>query len=494
MIARLFYTLRYLRLIQIWTRVQFCLFKPRVDNAQSQLLKPSSIPWTFSCIKPSFFNEQTNVCSDKLWEYNCHYLDSPDSLQIEKWVKENPPAKGIGWDPYPTSLRIVNFVKWHLARNSLSPRALHSLAVQTRYLSKRLEYHLLGNHLFANAKALIFSGLFFNSTESRAWLKTGFAILNDQIAEQILSDGGHFERSPMYHSIILEDLLDLINLYRVYGEEVPSLWFDIVKKMRLWLQNMSHEDGQIALFNDAAFEITSSPEQIELYAQRLGLEKIQPPIEKLISLNSSGYISLKQGPALAILDVAPIGPDYLPAHAHADTLTFELSLFGRRIIVNSGTSCYGLSKERHRQRSTAAHNTVEIDGQNSSEVWGGFRVARRAYPKDLQLTELSGEIRVQCSHTGYERLKSKNIHRREWCLSSNYLIVNDQIIGVFKQAVSRFFFHPDVKLDQDIEWRCEDGLVQVVDSTWHPRFGFSVPSKCLEVVWQKSECRVHFEW
>jgi len=91
-------------------------------------------------------------------------LENKKELQsdlIKKWVQENPPGEGNGWEPYPISLRIVNWVKWDLAKNCLSDEALHSLAVQARYLLKRPEFHLLGNHLFANAKALIFAGLFF---------------------------------------------------------------------------------------------------------------------------------------------------------------------------------------------------------------------------------------------------------------------------------------------------------------------------------------------
>ena len=118
-----------------------------------------------------------------LWRYNQHYFDdlNANSSQlrknwhfviIETWIKENKPTSGIGWDPYPTSLRIVNWIKWVLRGNRLSPNATHSLVIQARWLIKRLEWHLLGNHLFANAKALIFAGLFFfDDIEAQLWLK-----------------------------------------------------------------------------------------------------------------------------------------------------------------------------------------------------------------------------------------------------------------------------------------------------------------------------------
>src|SRR6185295_1096925 len=108
---------------------------------------------------------------------------------------------------------------------------------------------------------------------------------------------------------------------------------------------------------------------------------------------------------------ASVGPSYQPGHAHADTLSFELSLHGRRVLVNSGTSEYGTGPERQRQRSTAAHNTVVIDGQDSSEVWGGFRVARRAHCQWLA-TSRTPAPSIEAVHDGYLRLPGRNTHRR----------------------------------------------------------------------------------
>ncbi len=157
----------------------------------------------------------------------------------------------------------------------------HSLAVQVRYLRKPLEYHLLGNHLFANAKALTFAGLFFSGAEAEEWLAKGLILLQREIAEQILPDGGHFERSPMYHSIILEDILDLINLATVYPNRIPvtqiQTWRQTAQNMLAWLSTMIHPDGGIALFNDAALGIASTPAEINAYAERLTLI---PPFEK----------------------------------------------------------------------------------------------------------------------------------------------------------------------------------------------------------------------
>ncbi|HPA06712.1 MAG TPA: heparinase II/III family protein, partial [Candidatus Hydrogenedentes bacterium] len=156
-----------------------------------------------------------NPAWEKLWLYNLHYFDDLNAeggaarsdwhrALITRWVAENPVGKGNGWEPYPLSLRIVNWVKWAWAGNELPPVAVESLALQAHFLSRRLEWHILGNHLLANAKALIFAGLFFDGMEAERWLATGAAIFSRQLGEQVLSDGGHFERSPMYHAQVLE--------------------------------------------------------------------------------------------------------------------------------------------------------------------------------------------------------------------------------------------------------------------------------------------------
>ena len=115
-------------------------------------------------------------------------------------------------------MRIVNWIKWCLNGQKLAPSQLDSLATQVQALAEQLEYHLLANHLLANAKALVFAGAFFHGPAGRPLAAAGPPDLPQQMAEQILADGGHFELSPMYHSIILEDLLDVLNLANAYAK------------------------------------------------------------------------------------------------------------------------------------------------------------------------------------------------------------------------------------------------------------------------------------
>jgi uncharacterized heparinase superfamily protein len=456
----------------------------------------------------------------KLWLYHLHYFDDLNAEGgeqrrkwhldlIRRWVAENPPGEGNGWEPYPISLRAGNWIKWALSGNELPAAAVDSLAAQIRLLARRPEYHLLGNHLWANAKALVFAGLFFSGEEeAEGWLRQGLNIVERELGEQVLEDGGHFERSPMYHALFLEDLLDLVNLYRAYGRQTEEEWPWFIGLMRTWLEVLSHPDGGIVLFNDAAFGVAPDRRALEAYAQRLGLGERTHAQTALTRFPETGYIRCEKGRAVLFADCASIGADYIPGHAHADTLTFELSLFGQRIIVDSGTSTYEKNAERQRQRGTAAHNTVCLDGADSSAVWGGFRAGRRARPVDLKTAETDGELVVSCGHDGYRRLPGRPLHRREWRLAANGLTIRDRIEGGFREAVARCRFHPDVEvvLNRDgtgtgrlpggegFAFRVARGVPRLVPSTYHPEFNVSQPTRCLEIVFEGGEAEIHFSW
>ena len=190
---------------------------------------------------------------------------------LKRWVIENRPGTGPGWDAYPTSRRIVNWIKFDLRFNALPEECRDSMAVQVRWLRRRLEYDLLGNHLLANAKALVHAGLYFSGAAAQGWYALGLDLMVRQLSEQILPDGGHFERSTMYHALVLEDVLDTVNILHCYGRTVPPQWRELILRMRNWLGVMTHPDGDIAFFNDAAFKIAPTHAALEAYAQRLAL-------------------------------------------------------------------------------------------------------------------------------------------------------------------------------------------------------------------------------
>ncbi len=522
-IQLLFNTVKYLKAGQILNRVKRKFIKPKVSL---QDIPENSHPYnkiipvvqcsqrilgerSFKFLNKEFTlkaSEDWNAENqDKLWLYNLHYFDDLNAINseqraiwhndlIQKWIDENPVGFGNGWEPYPSSLRIVNWIKWSLLGANIKQDWHNSLAVQTRYLSQNLEYHLLGNHLFANAKALIFAGLYFQGNEADNWYKVGIKILNKELPEQVLDDGGNFELSPMYHAIFLEDLLDIVNLHRAYRKQLPNGILDRVPLMLDWLNTMSHPDGDIAFFNDSALDIAPSFVDLTSYAERLGIGFKDRGFDGYTHLKESGYIRFNGQDLAVIVDVAQIGPSYIPGHGHADALSFEVSLFGKKVIVNSGISTYETGFDRNMQRGTLSHSTISINITNSSEVWGGFRVARRAKIFNIKSTKSDGLTKFSACHDGYTRIKGKPTHCREWIVSDDLLEIVDTVSGSGKYKISSVLpLHPEVVVSNiqsnlaqlevdgkkvEISFKGE-GSLTVKDAFYHPGFGISMNNKQL---------------
>lgn len=531
-------TLRHLKPIQMLARVGHRLHRPRPDFSPAPPLRAACGSWqppaprearlvgpsrvrVLGCERSLDEEGWDNPAVDRLWRYHLHYFEDLTSTGhaarrawhdalVARWIAENPAPRGTGWEPYPVSMRIVNWIKWWCGGAAASPQALHSLAVQARWLRRRVEWHLLGNHLLANAKALVFAGLWFAGDEADAWLDHGSRLLARELPEQLLDDGGHFERSPLYHALVLEDLLDLINLLESRaGPSAPQR--DLLPRLREhaasmlgWLRCMCHPDGRIALFNDAAEGIAPAPAQLHAYAARLGLSAPAAPAVGILALRPSGYVRVARGRMLALLDAAPIGPDYLPGHAHADTLSFELSLGRRRIIVNGGTSCYGSGPQRLRERGTAWHSTLQIGALDSSEVWSGFRVGRRARVRALDVAGWE----VSAEHDGYRHLAGAPVHRRRWTFHGDGMRVEDTVAPCPHAAVARYHLAPGLALHADAprSWRIFDGDAplarvdvdaghgEVLASAHAPSFGSVVATQALGVRAEGGRAITRWHW
>jgi len=519
----LFHTARYLKVGQILNRVRRKFFKPKnaLSVAPKTAIKVHNLKSLIKCKQTmfgdsrfNFLNKEFNLKRRQDWNsanveklsiYNLHYFDDLNSIGsdqregwhndlIKRWIDENSYGFGNAWEAYPTSLRIVNWVKWSLSGGNLNKEGLDSLASQARHLQQNLEYHLLGNHLFENAKALIFCGLYFQGVEADQWYQTGKKILKNELPEQVLSDGGNFELSPMYHSIFLEGLLDIINIHQVYAKSIPFYIDKMATNMLSWLKYMCHPDNNISFFNDSALGVAPTLNELYIYAKHLNVVYNDKIINGLKHLNNSGYIRYSGKDVVLIADVANIGPDFIPGHGHADALSFEMSIFSKRVFVNSGVSTYSLGDDRNYQRGTKSHSTIMIDNENSSQVWGGFRVAKRAKVFNINTSMLDNTIRFSACHDGYKRLKGNIVHCREWSISDNFLEILDNITGTGEHIVSSTLpLHPEVEIldiqESFVILKVEEkkivvnfegvGLMQVKSAKYNQEFGLSLDNKQL---------------
>lgn len=339
-----------------------------------------------------------------LARFHLHYFDflrrdqlafSDQERLINDWIDKCDFSNRFAWDPFTASLRVVNWIAWcerHDYRNQRIDESIHS---QLSFISKNDERELLANHYFENLKALLIGSLYFDTEESKRWKSKASYNLVKQLDEQFLADGGHYERTPFYHTIMTENLLDLVNALRNRSSESPDLFCRLAARAEdalAFLADIRFPDGSIPLFNDSVLNASSSLDQIFDYAVRLGFRG-EHPLNEVVERSDVGIFAVRAGGDMLAFNTCPVGPSYQPGHTHNDMLSFEVMLRGRRLFTNSGVFGYADSPDRAWCRSTAAHNTVQVADLEQSEVWSSFRVGRRALIENA-VVELASQSKV----------------------------------------------------------------------------------------------------
>lgn len=461
-----FHTLRHLRWQQIYYRLWYALRRrllptrlPEVHpptagqlNFQPSLTAPNHLwqpPLSFTFLNQTHtFDAKVDWNFSqfgKLWTYNLTYFEFLQQTDISRteglalmhdFIRQLPHIRD-GLEPFPTSLRIIFWTRFLLQYDVQDVSINRILCQQLHFLNKNREYHLLGNHLLENAFALLFGAIYFNDATI---LHKAKKLLQTQLDEQILPDGAHFERSPMYHQLMLYRLLDCVNILQNNSTAAADLLPFLQQKasvMLSWLKQMTFRNGAIPLVNDSAQRIAPTSAALFDYAERLGLKKADTV------LGASGYRRFANAHYELIVDAGDIGPDYIPGHAHCDTLSFVLHIGDQPFLVDTGTSTYEANAQRQLERATAAHNTVQIGDVEQSEVWGAFRVARRAKASILNETESS----IMATHDGYRR--SGGQHTRTFRFENETIVIEDKVAFKRKKLPTKAYlhFHPDVKIE-----------------------------------------------
>jgi len=464
-----FHTLRFLTPRQIFYRIYYPIRNSLVVN-KNYILSTDSLP-VFVHSKIGFplkngrwmgenhfkflnvehdFDEQIDwnyPAQGKLWSYHLNYFEflldeactEESATRLMNDYINAESSLTIGKSPYPACLRIFSWIKTIVRFNITKPKYLSFVRCDLMLLSRNIEYHVSGNHLLENGLALSFGGM---ALDDDSFFDRGFSILKLEMDLQILDDGGHYERSPMYQQILIERFLDCLNLDQDKGRS--RRFRDFIEpyliRMISWLKSMTFQNGQVAMVNDATSGMSMSTSELETYAAALGIDANFP----MAQMKASGYRRYEAGDYECIVDAGDVGPDHLLAHAHSDTLSFCLNFRGRPLVVDSGTSTYESGDIRQYERSTRAHNTVIVDGLEQSVAWASFRVARRAHARILE----EGKGYICATHDGYSRIGTR--HVREFHFGESSIRIEDRVEGG-KSHVAYLHFAPD--LDPD----CIDG-------------------------------------
>ena len=462
---RYFHTVRYLKAIQVFYRIKYALIPIKNLNKsdfngsvhEDFTLVPLPGQKKITTVKDGTYSikllNQEKVFQskinwsydafDRLWNYNLQYADFLNQNDLPVSVREDLILDLLSWlydgkllpEPYPASLRIMNTIRFlheHVEPIQKTDLLLNGLYSELQFLSNRLEYHLLGNHLLENAFALLMGGTFLNQ---KKWADLGEKILEDQLDEQILDDGAHFERSPMYHQTILFRVLEAIS-YLSGHSDVKNVLKSSASKMVSWLKTMTFNDGSTAHFNDSVDGQSYSTGDLIGIANKYGADT-----ELHLEMSDSGFRKFSSKTAELIIDVDGIKPEYQPGHAHADSLSFVLSLHGKPFIVDPAISTYCPGERRNLERSTKAHNTITVNDEYSADVWSSFRVGRR--PSVRILHESKNKIVAEATYCTYSGLTVE--HQRSITFNNKNVLITDSVKSE-KKASGRLHFAPGTNI------------------------------------------------
>jgi hypothetical protein len=445
----------------------------RLDYLDSELAGDKKIIWELN--RQQYFA----LLGQAYWLTRDEKYAQTFVAHLESWMDQNPPKLGINW---ASSLEVAfRSISWLWAFHFFKTadaltsdtflRAAKFLYLNARHLETYLSTYFSPNtHLTGEALGLFYLGTVLPEfKESDRWRSTGLRILTEQLSRHVKSDGVYFEQSSYYHRYTTDFYLHLLILLRANGGPAPP---GLEQKLVLLLDHLMYitrPDGKTPLFGDddggrlvkldqrpsndfrAALStgaaLFSRPDYKfvagEIAEETLWLlgpagladfDRIQAhePAKQSVAFNSGGYYVMRDGwtPTSNYLffDCGPHGVDNC-GHAHADALSFELAANGRTLLVDPGTYTYTGSKEmRDWFRSSAAHNTLTLDGVSSSTSDGPFSWSGIARLERVSWITQQRFDYVEALHDGYSRLPGEATHTRSILfLKNNYWIMRDHV-------------------------------------------------------------------
>ena len=410
------------------------------------------------------------------WELNKHQYfftlgkaawltdDSAPALeivrQIDEWIADSPFRRGINWiSALEVGTRAVSWILAYpfyapLADDAFRRRFTRSLAQHMVFVEDHLSVgRFANNHLVGDSAALVVGGLFLEHRHSGRWVEKGIAHLETEMQRQVVPDGVHAERSISYHRFVL-DQYHLINAVLAHnGRSFSNATRQGMERMTEFLADVIAPDGRSPFFGDGddargmwfradcPSDFRSALGLGTLLFQRGDFKAIAPrlpeevfwlfgldgvrkfeavaprqPDHTSIAYPEGGYYVMRQGweesDAVLTFDCGPVGHGRA-GHGHADALSLQLHAAGFPFLIDPGAFSYNLDYDwRHVFRSTRAHNTITVDGQDQSIPADRMAWSHMAQARPLRWTSSTLLDIVDGEHDGYRRLPDPVTHRR----------------------------------------------------------------------------------
>lgn len=367
--------------------------------------------------------------------------------QAYDWDASNPIGDKAylrrSWTPHSVSLRILNwsrYVAWCAGDEGteVPDRLVRMIYRNALFLANHVEHEIGGNHLIENAAALIVAGVLFRDHDT-GWTRSGRKLLKQAGSEQFLADGGHFERSPMYHVTVLRRYATATDLLSAMG--FPTVAVGTVADHAMgFLSTLVEPSGEIPLLNDSVYGEAIRATSCLAYCRACS---VTPAIRSRHHPEGSGYRTLSTDDGTLLLDVGDVGPPHLSAHSHNDQLSVLLWVNGQPVLTDTGVYDYGSNARRQYARGVAAHNTAQYDGIEPIPTGGSYLLGKRT---SVTVDADDGD-RIDASHARRSLGGPSYDHRRSVATTASGWRVVDEVTGDPDATYTvRYHFHPSVEV------------------------------------------------
>lgn len=418
--------------------------------------------------------------------------------QLESWFEQCPYGYGMNWrSPMELAIRLINWI-WAIDltlesgifSGAFRDHLLHSIYLHLREVTRKYSQgSSANNHLIGEAGGIFIATSYFPQlTNAAKWQHESYEILCREVALQTFEDGGNKELALEYQYFVLQFFLLCGLVGKWCGKDFPPQYWRNVELQLLFIGRLQEGGGSPVFYGDAddgfvlnlgdshtdpkpllgvgalLFGNTECKAWAPDYSESLrwlfgaaGREQFTTIATggKVVDLifshpfQDSGFYLLQSGhrntnDRISVLfDCGQLGFGTIAAHGHADALSFTLKAFGEDILIDPGTYDYFTYPEwRKYFKSTLAHNTMEIDGQDQSVMLGLFLWGKRAAAKCLDWRPSANGGMVKGEHDGYGRLQDPVLHRRTLQLEGDkrLLHITDQVVAKGQHSV-RLAFH-----------------------------------------------------
>jgi uncharacterized heparinase superfamily protein len=380
---------------------------------------------------------------------------------VDEWITLNRSHDPIAWRADVVARRVMSWLSQAPlvlddADAQFYRRFLRSLTRQVRHLRHTVWQARDGVPRLQAAIALAYAALCM--ARQQRHIRAASKRLSDELARQILPDGGHISRNPGALIELLVDLLPLRSVFTARNLVPPPALLNAIDRMMPMLRFFRHGDGNFALFNGMGPTPTDLLTTVLAYDDARGAPLANAP--------HSGYQRLESAGTLVLMDAGRPPPMAVSQEAHAGCLSFELSTKQNRIVVNCGLPVAGREGWRQVARTTAAHSTVTFNDTSSCRFIEAGPIKRMLYgtpmiagPREVAVAreELADAVILRTSHDGYADIFNV-IHQRVLMLAADgrrldgedlFTPARGALIPADRdQFAVRFHLHPSVKANR----------------------------------------------